>query len=636
MRIPVLPVCALALAASAHGQVSRFVGPSPNLTTALDFDNPAAPPGPIATNSPVFTSVGIASINLVGTWIVGTDTLTTGSNVYGQSLVSQGGSTMTVAGPGAALDNPAAGAGFDIVLASMVDEFQCIFADQVNHNYSVQLFSGGTSLGTGAFNYAHANFPAPPHYWRANAPFNRIRITFPAAIASGVGIDELAFGNGPPPTPPANDECAGAQVVGLGATVYDTNGATTSATAFSCIAAGSDVWFSHTASNSGGLQFSTCNATNDTVLEVYTGACGGLTSVACNDDTCGVGLLRARVTLPNAVAGTTYFIRLGGFGSTLGTGTLVIEEVDPTPPNCVVTSFNGGNQGNVGGNVYFDLTVTQNVTLSGVMTNFTAAAGTQVGIVVWTTPTTYVGNEANQAVWTQAATDNGNATAAGWYSATDITFAAPLVLSAGTYGICLQAIGSAQAYTNGNGPNQVAMSANGVLSLALGAATNAPFTGTPFTPRVWNGQLCADVTGLGTNYCTAVPNSTGNTGSISATGSAIRANNDVTLQASSLPNNSFGFFLTSRTQGFVANPGGSMGNLCLGSPIGRYVGPGQIKNTGLLGAFTLVLNLGQTPTPTGLVSINAGETWNFQSWHRDAVGGAATSNFTDGLSINFL
>jgi hypothetical protein len=180
------------------------------------------------------------------------------------------------------------------------------------------------------------------------------------------------------------------------------------------------------------------------------------------------------------------------------------------------------------------------------------------------------------------------------------------------------------------------MSASGVLSLALGAALNVPFTGVPFTPRVWNGRLCSSTANIGTNYCAANPNSTGSTGHIGATGSTVRASNDVTLEASSLPNNSFGYFLTSRTQGLVIGPGGSMGNLCLGGSIGRYVGPGQIKNTGLLGSFNLVLNLSQTPTPTGPVSVLAGETWNFQSWHRDSVGGAATSNFTNGVSITFM
>jgi hypothetical protein len=142
--------------------------------------------------------------------------------------------------------------------------------------------------------------------------------------------------------------------------------------------------------------------------------------------------------------------------------------------------------------------------------------------------------------------------------------------------------------------------------------------------------------GLGTSYCSpGVANSTGNPGVIRATGSLVVASNDVTLEASSLPLNSFGFFLTSRTQGMTNQPGGSQGVLCLGGSIGRYVGPGQIKNSGVTGAFSLGIDLAATPTPTGLVQVAAGETWNFQSWHRDAIGGVATSNFTDAVQLDF-
>jgi hypothetical protein len=140
---------------------------------------------------------------------------------------------------------------------------------------------------------------------------------------------------------------------------------------------------------------------------------------------------------------------------------------------------------------------------------------------------------------------------------------------------------------------------------------------------------------LGTNYCTAVANSTGSAASMSATGSASVAANSLTLQASSLPQNAFGFFLTSLTQGFVANPGGSQGNLCLSGSIGRYVGPGQVQNSGAGGAIALAVDLTQHPTPTGFVSVQVGETWNFTAWYRDAVGGSATSNFADGYEIVF-
>ncbi|MDG1049230.1 MAG: hypothetical protein P8R46_03385 [Planctomycetota bacterium] len=144
------------------------------------------------------------------------------------------------------------------------------------------------------------------------------------------------------------------------------------------------------------------------------------------------------------------------------------------------------------------------------------------------------------------------------------------------------------------------------------------------------------LTPLGTNYCVAAVNSTGSTGAISALGSGTAADNNVILTSSSLPSNAFGFFLTSMTQGATQNPGGSAGNLCLGGAIGRYVGPGQIQNSGSAGEFSLPLDLTATPQPTGLISVQAGETWNFTCWHRDAVGGTTTSNFTDGLEVRFL
>ena len=75
--------------------------------------------------------------------------------------------------------------------------------------------------------------------------------------------------------------------------------------------------------------------------------------------------------------------------------------------------------------------------------------------------------------------------------------------------------------------------------------------------------------------------------------------------------------------------------LCLGGGIGRYVGPGQILNSGAAGLFQLPLDLTLTPTPTGLVAIAAGETWNFTAWHRDAVAGSVTSNFTDAVAVTF-
>jgi len=140
---------------------------------------------------------------------------------------------------------------------------------------------------------------------------------------------------------------------------------------------------------------------------------------------------------------------------------------------------------------------------------------------------------------------------------------------------------------------------------------------------------------IGTNYCTPVPNSTGVAAVIAGSGSASVPANNLMLTSSNLPLNAAAYFLCSRTQGFVSNPGGSAGNLCLGSPIGRLVG-GVVANSGLTGIVNVPANLNAMPQPNGAVVVMVGETWNFQCWFRDAVvGGGATSNFSDGLGVLF-
>ena len=130
-------------------------------------------------------------------------------------------------------------------------------------------------------------------------------------------------------------------------------------------------------------------------------------------------------------------------------------------------------------------------------------------------------------------------------------------------------------------------------------------------------------------------NSSGASGVINVSGNPSAAANDVRIVSSNLPLLAFGFSIVGRTTSFIANPGGSSGNLCLGGTIGRYVGPGQIMNSGLNGIISLPLDLTMTPQPNGFESIQAGETWSFQTWFRDTDNGMPTSNFTDGTTVTF-
>jgi beta-glucanase (GH16 family) len=139
---------------------------------------------------------------------------------------------------------------------------------------------------------------------------------------------------------------------------------------------------------------------------------------------------------------------------------------------------------------------------------------------------------------------------------------------------------------------------------------------------------------LGERICSpAVNNSTGEYGRMTAGGTAVVGSNDLSLTASRLPVGSLGYFLVSPGSGFIPNPGGSFGNLCLAPPFGRYVqfaGP-----VGPDGTISIDVDVTQLPQPNGAVAAQPGETWYFQMWHRDSVIGLVTSNFSEGLGITF-
>ena len=137
--------------------------------------------------------------------------------------------------------------------------------------------------------------------------------------------------------------------------------------------------------------------------------------------------------------------------------------------------------------------------------------------------------------------------------------------------------------------------------------------------------------GLGTNYCTANANSTGNPAVISATGSAAAADNLLTLMVEDMPNGQFAYFVCGQASGFISGPGGSQGNLCILGQLGRF--RSQLQNSGQTGSVSIDVDLTQIPL-NPVVAVQPGDTWFFQLWYRDNNPGP-TSNFSDGLQVDF-
>ena len=299
---------------------------------------------------------------------------------------------------------------------------------------------------------------------------------------------------------------------------------------------------------------------------------------------------------------------------------------------CLTTTFGSNNNAGQGWAVFMDATVINATTIFSIESNFVEAAGTPVTVEIYTTNGSYVGLEGDPNAWTLVADNGGNSFCAGIDLPTIVELTAPFVLEPGLTGIAIVAVDVRHQYTDGDGTNQTYTDGN--VTLGLGAAASEPFVpGTlTFEPRVWNGSMCTsagDV--IGTTYCSpGVINSTGQPGVITATGDLTASSNDLALTASGLPDGQFAFFIGSQFQGFIPNPNNSQGNLCVVGTIARFVGQlGQVSG----GVFFIDVDLTSIPV-TPSVAVMAGETWNFQCWHRD-LDPVPTSNFTDAVSITF-
>lgn len=82
---------------------------------------------------------------------------------------------------------------------------------------------------------------------------------------------------------------------------------------------GKGAWYRFTAPNAGQYMFATAGSDHDTVIALYTGSCGFLTEVGCDDDS---GESNTSMEILNMNGGESVYLLLTAFGSGSG-GTLV-------------------------------------------------------------------------------------------------------------------------------------------------------------------------------------------------------------------------------------------------------------------------------------------------------------------------
>jgi hypothetical protein len=313
----------------------------------------------------------------------------------------------------------------------------------------------------------------------------------------------------------------------------------------------------------------------------------------------------------------------------------------PPPPPCdeLSTIYASNNGGSVGGQVFFDLAVLApgGLSFEALDVNTGLASGGAFSLEVYARAGTYAGSENNPAAWTLVG--NGNGVSAGLDQASFVDVS-DFALPAGSHGVALVLIGAAHRYTSGTGGNQ--NYANSHLALAAGAALNVPWTGPPFTPRVFNGTLryaCPVSTPIA--YCTAGTTSNGCVPSISASDqpSATQAN-PCTITVVSVEGGRSGLlFYGVDDSGFTPTPWGSGGTsyLCVKAPTQRTT----TQPTGGLagtcgGQLVLDWNAYQSANPGALGNPwAAGSKAYVQGWFRDPPA-VKTTNLSNAIELTLV
>lgn len=138
--------------------------------------------------------------------------------------------------------------------------------------------------------------------------------------------------------PPANDDPCSATALTVNASCTYSNYTNENATASAGVPApgcasysGGDVWFTVTVPASGGIEIDTeTGVITDGGMAIYSGTCGSLTLVECDDDDSPNGAM-SLITLNGQTPGATLWIRVWEYGNN-NNGTFGICATEPPPP----------------------------------------------------------------------------------------------------------------------------------------------------------------------------------------------------------------------------------------------------------------------------------------------------------------
>lgn len=139
---------------------------------------------------------------------------------------------------------------------------------------------------------------------------------------------------------PVNDFCSGATVLSPSAICNPVTGtniaATQSIAPSNCGGSTSnqalDVWYRFVAQSSNDSVIVATSGSLDPVVELFSGSCAGLTSLTCSDNPVS-STATEKVATGTLTPGTTYYVRVYGFGTATGTFSICAKTVSSGPSN---------------------------------------------------------------------------------------------------------------------------------------------------------------------------------------------------------------------------------------------------------------------------------------------------------------
>src|SRR3989344_2615593 len=150
------------------------------------------------------------------------------------------------------------------------------------------------------------------------------------------GTFEICATSPAPPPSMTNDDPCSAISLTVGATCSYTAGTTVGSTNTAGVPApgcasysGPDVWYSFVVPASGSVQLdSSPGTTTDGGMAIYSGACGSLTLIACDDDSSPNGAM-SLINATGLTPGSTIYIRMWDYGGGTGTFSLCVAAAQP-------------------------------------------------------------------------------------------------------------------------------------------------------------------------------------------------------------------------------------------------------------------------------------------------------------------